>query len=71
MKSHELRQLADGELEKRIQDNIDELSTMKFQKATSQVENTSKFTLLRKDIARIKTILRERSLDKSKVAVQQ
>ena len=71
MKTHELRQLTDEELEKRIQENNDALSTMNFQKATSQVENTSKFTLLRKDIARMKTILRERALSKTTVAAQQ
>lgn len=71
MKSHELRQLTDDEIAKRIEENKDALATMKFQKATSQVENTSKFTSLRKDIARMKTILRERQLSKSKIAVQQ
>ena len=71
MKTHELRQLTEEELVKRIQENNDALSTMNFQKATSQVENTSKFTLLRKDIARMKTILRERALSKTTVAAQQ
>ncbi|MEW5798254.1 MAG: 50S ribosomal protein L29 [Bacteroidota bacterium] len=71
MKSHELRQLTDDELAKRIEENKESLATMKFQKVTSQVENTSKFTLLRKDIARMKTILRERQLSKPKIAAQQ
>lgn len=62
MKSHELRQLTDEELAKRIEENKETLASMKFQKATSQIENTSKFTSLRKDIARMKTILRERQL---------
>jgi len=66
MKSNELRQMTDEELLKMIDENKDTLSTMKFQNATSQVENTSQFTLLRKDIARIKTILRERELTKAK-----
>ncbi len=66
MKSNEIRQLTDEELLKRIEENNNTLSTMKFQKATSQVENTSQFTLLRKDNARIKTILRERELAKAK-----
>lgn len=66
MKSNELRQMTDEELRKRIEENKESLSTMKFQKATSQVENTSQFTLLRKDIARIKTLLRERELAKAK-----
>ena len=66
MKPHELRQLTDDELAKRIEENVESLESMKFQKATSQVENTSKFTLLRKDIARMKTLLRERQLSSAK-----
>lgn len=66
MKPHELRQLTDEELKKRIEEHQTTLATMKFQKATSQVENTATFTLLRKDIARMKTILRERQLSTSK-----
>lgn len=70
MKSQELKQLTNDELGKRIEENLDALATMKFHKATSQVENTSKFSLLRKDIARMKTILRERELGKSTVVAQ-
>jgi large subunit ribosomal protein L29 len=66
MKSNELRQMTDEELAKRVQETKESLSTMKFQKVTSQVDNTSQFTLLRKDIARINTILREREIAKSK-----
>jgi large subunit ribosomal protein L29 len=66
MKSNELRQMTDEELAKRIQETKESLSTMKFQKVTSQVENTSQFTHLRKDIARINTILREREIAKTK-----
>jgi len=71
MKPHELRQLTDEELKKRIEEHQQTLTTMKFQKATSQVENTAQFTLLRKDIARMKTILRERQLSTPKAAAQQ
>ena len=70
MKSLELRQLTNDELNKRIEENLDTLAAMKFQKITNQVENSSKFSLLRKDIARMKTILRERELATSTVAVQ-
>jgi large subunit ribosomal protein L29 len=70
MKSQELRQLTTEEIGKRIEENLETLATMKFQKATSQVENTSKFTSLRKDIARMKTVIRERELDKSNVAAK-
>lgn len=70
MKPQELRQLTNEEIGKRIEENVEALATMKFQKATSQVENTSKFTALRKDIARMKTIIRERELGKSTVAAK-
>lgn len=70
MKSQELRQLTTEEIGKRIEENLEALATMKFQKATSQVENTSKFTSLRKDIARMKTVIRERELDKSNAAAK-
>ncbi len=70
MKPHELRELTDEELVKQIEENNELLASMKFQKTTSQVENTSKFTLLRKDIARMKTILRERQLSAAKTTAQ-
>lgn len=70
MKSQELRQLTNEEIGKRIEENLEALAAMKFQKATSQVENTSKFTALRKDIARMKTIIRERELGKANVEAQ-
>lgn len=69
MKAHQFRELSDVELLKRIEENAEALSNLKFQKATSQVENTSKFTVFRKEIACIKTILREREL-KTKVSAQ-
>ena len=70
MKAQELKQLTNEELVKRIEENLEALATMKFQKATSQVENSSKFSLLRKDIARMKTIIRQRELGTSTVAAQ-
>ncbi len=70
MKTQELRQLTNEELIKRIEENLDAVATMKFQKATSQVENSAKFSVLRKDIARMKTIIRERELETSTVAAQ-
>ena len=70
MKTQEIKQMTNEELNKPIEENLEALSTMKFQKATSQVENTSKFTSLRKDIARMKTIIRERELSTSNVAAK-
>ena len=72
MKAHELRQLSDEELKKRIQDEEQNLANLNFQKALSQVENPMKFRHARRDIARMKTVLRERELapkDKADKAV--
>ena len=70
MKSQEIKQMTNDELNKGIEENLEALSTMKFQKATSQVENSSKFMLLRRDIARMKTIIRERELSTSNAAAK-
>ncbi len=63
MKPHELRQLSDAELQKRIQEEEENLSHLKFQKVIGQLENPMKMGHVRKDIARMKTILRDRQLN--------
>jgi large subunit ribosomal protein L29 len=65
MKAHELRQLSDAELLKRIQEEEENLSHLKFQKVIGQLENPMKLGHVRKVIARIKTILRDRQLNPS------
>lgn len=65
MKAHELRQLSDVELQKRIQEEQENLSNLKFQKVIGQLENPMKLGHVRKEIARIKTILRDRQLHSS------
>jgi len=62
MKAHELRQLSDAELLKRVQDEEENLSHLRFQKVIGQLENPMKLGHVRKDIARIKTILNDRRL---------
>jgi large subunit ribosomal protein L29 len=62
MKSSEIRQLADGDLANRLNETYEELRNLRFQHATRQLQNTARFGLLRRDIARIKTIMRERQL---------
>jgi len=57
-----LRQLSDAELLKRIQEEEENLSHLKFQKVIGQLENPMKLGHVRKVIARIKTILRDRQL---------
>jgi large subunit ribosomal protein L29 len=63
MKAHELIQLSDAELLKRIQEEEENLSHLKFQKVIGQLENPMKLGHVRKDIARIKTILSDRRLN--------
>lgn len=62
MKARELRELSDAELRQKEQELIAELFNLKFQHATGQLENTERIPQVKKDIARVKTILREREL---------
>ena len=64
MKAFELRELSDTELIRRIQEEEESLANLRFQKVISQLENPMKLRLTKKDIARMKSILRERQLKK-------
>ena len=59
MKTFEIRDLSDTELEKRIADERESLAHMKFQQATKQIENTAKLKPIRRDIARMMTALNQ------------
>ena len=58
----EIRDLNESELLKQIQEEKDLLATMTFQKTSGQVQKPSQFSLSRKQIAKMKTVLRERQL---------
>ncbi len=60
MKTFEIKDLSDSELVKRIADDKESLAHMKFQQATKQIENTAKLRLIRRDIARMMTMLNQR-----------
>ncbi len=60
MRAKELRELTDEELIKKKKDLKEELFNLRFQLSTGQLENTARIKLVKKDIARIETILRER-----------
>ena len=62
MKARELRDLSMDDLVKKRQDLSEERFKLKFQHGIRPLENTAKLRLLKKDIARMKTILREREL---------
>ncbi len=61
MKSQELRDLSEGELRQKELDVTAELFNLKFQHSTGQLENTERLPQVRKDLARVKTILREKT----------
>jgi large subunit ribosomal protein L29 len=56
----ELRDLTDDELLERLESNKEELFNLRFQLATGQLDNPMRITQVRRDVARILTILRER-----------
>ncbi|MCR4438881.1 MAG: 50S ribosomal protein L29 [bacterium] len=62
MKMEEIKQLPVEELKLRLEEAVDELHNLRFQHATHQLDNPLKIRLLRKDIARLKTVLREYEL---------
>ena len=66
MKTKDLRLLSEGELLHKGKELNEELFNLRFQHATGQLENTMRIPQVRRDIARIHTILRERTLSKGK-----
>lgn len=65
MKADKLRELSEAELEEKIKDLQEELFNLKFQLAIGQIENPLKIRLVRRDVARAKTLLWERRLSSS------
>ena len=64
MKANALRDMTDVELNQKLADSKSELFNLRFQLATGQLENPLRIRNVRKDIARIKTIIREREIAK-------
>ena len=62
MKAHELRDLGPEELQQKYQELVEELFNLRFQLATGQIENVGRISAVRRDIARVKTVQRERQL---------
>ncbi len=63
MKVKEARELSDRELEEKLFEFKEELFNLRFQLATGQLENHMRIRDVRKIIARIKTIMRERAIN--------
>ena len=59
MKVSEIRELDFEEMQSKVDDLREELFNLRFQHGTGQLENTTKLKQAKKDIARLKTIIRE------------
>jgi large subunit ribosomal protein L29 len=66
VKAKEFRELTVEELKQREKDLAGEYFNLKFQLATNQLSNTMKLKQAKQDIARVKTILREKELGKQR-----
>lgn len=63
MKAAELRELTMEELTERLAEAKEELFNLRFQLATNQLDNTSRLSTVKKDIARIRTVMREAEIE--------
>ncbi len=66
MKASALRELSTAELENKLTELKKELFNLKFQHSTNQLENPQRIVAVKKDIARVYTILRQLELQESK-----
>ena len=66
----ELRELSADELATRLRESKEELFNLRFQSATGQLDNNKRLQTIRRDIARIYTVLRERELGITYEAVE-
>ena len=62
MKGSEMRDLSPAELNQKLADLKTELFNLRFQHAINQLDNPLRLNLVKKDIARLKTIIREKEL---------
>jgi large subunit ribosomal protein L29 len=62
VKSSELRNLKPGEIETKLTDSQEELMKLRFQQVTGQLTDTSRLRILKREIARMQTILREQTV---------
>jgi large subunit ribosomal protein L29 len=70
-KKENYKEMADDELKKKLDGLVEGLFKLRFRKVTDVVENPAQFKKDRRNIARIKTVLRERELKaKAKVKVE-
>ncbi|MDD2430748.1 MAG: 50S ribosomal protein L29 [Firmicutes bacterium] len=66
MKANQVRDLGDVELKQQLGDLKEELFNLRFQLATGQLDNVKRISEVRKSIARVKTVIKERELQAKK-----
>ena len=62
MKARELKEMSEAELRQKEKETTEALFNLKFQHATGQLENTERLPQARRDLARVKTLLREKTI---------
>ncbi|MDD5799230.1 MAG: 50S ribosomal protein L29 [Coriobacteriales bacterium] len=68
MKYKDIRELSDEDLAKKLEDGRAELFNLRFQMATSQLDNTARVKLVKRDISRVLTEMRAREIAAQKSA---
>jgi len=66
VKAREFKEMSEAELRQKEKEITEQLFNLKFQHATGQLENTARLPRVRKDLARVKTVLREKVLAAAK-----
>lgn len=67
LKMTELKDMNPADLKVKLQDHLDNLEALRFQLDAGQLPNTARVTMYRKDIARLRTVIREYDLGLRKV----
>ena len=70
MKASEIRELSDADLAQKLEDGRAELFNLRFQMATSQLDNTARVSTVKHEIARILTESRARQIAAEKTATE-
>ena len=68
MNASEMKKLSTAEIETKLKDHKAELFNLRFQLAINQLDNPMRVSAVKKDIARVKTVLRENEINNSKNA---
>jgi large subunit ribosomal protein L29 len=65
MRAFEIRNLSDDEIQTKLEESHEALFNLRFQLVIGQAKDPNQISVVKKDIARLKTVLRERALDAS------